>query len=73
MCVDDREGGWQLNREVRMVADAVEIEERYVKSFGMLSNRSEDGWVDRGSDEDERVWCENFVFCDEGLERLSPG
>lgn len=70
MGVDDREGGWKLDGEVRVVADGVEVKERYMESFGMLSNGSEDGGIDRGSDEDERIWREDLVFRDEGFKRL---
>lgn len=53
-----------------MVADAVEVEERYLKRFGVFLDRSEDGGIDGCSDENESVGCEHFVFRDEGFERL---
>ena len=36
----------------------------------MALDERENGWIDWRSDEYESVGCEDFVFCDEGFERL---
>jgi hypothetical protein len=71
MSVDDWEGEWKLEGEVREVSDRVHVEERYLKCVGMFAYLNKDRGVDGRSDEDERIWGEDLVFGDEGFEGLS--
>ena len=70
MCLHDGKRGWQLDREMRVVAYAVEVECGYLESHGVLLDRRENGWIDRCGYNDEGVGCEGSVLSDEDLERL---
>jgi hypothetical protein len=70
VCLDDGKGWWQLDGEVRVVADAVEVECGYLESGGVFLDYRENGWVDGCGYDNKGVGCEDFILSDEGFERL---
>lgn len=70
MCVDDREGWWEEDGEGRVVADRVDVEDRYLERAGVVLDESEDDGVYRRSDENESVVSEDLVLGDKRLDGL---
>ena len=67
MCVDDGESWRKLDGEVCVESHRVKVEEWNVQSGGVFLDQGEVCGLDWRSDENECVWGEDLVFCEECL------